>query len=146
MFGTMSTNATFNLAQSIKHFIIAGRQFDKNFCILPLYGDRNPISKPQDVLNSKDSVTVYCCHRLAGNNVSGKMWIESTITIAQMKHAASSFKQYLVKDRVQFNNTQLGTEEAVVLGWIPGSHPVFYFRDIMREAIKDQMTIEYVNV
>jgi hypothetical protein len=47
MFGTKSTNAsaTFNLARSIKHFIITGRQFDENFCILPLYGDGNPISK-----------------------------------------------------------------------------------------------------
>jgi hypothetical protein len=40
MFGTKSTNssATFNLARSIKHFVIAGRKFDENFCILPLYG------------------------------------------------------------------------------------------------------------
>jgi hypothetical protein len=34
----------------------------------------------------------------------------------------------------------------VVLGWIPGSHPAFSFRDNMREAIKDQMPIEYANV
>jgi hypothetical protein len=41
MFGTKSTaaSATFNLARSLKVFIIAGRQFDENFCILPLYGD-----------------------------------------------------------------------------------------------------------
>jgi hypothetical protein len=61
MFGTRYTNAseTFNLAWSIEQFIIAGRQFDENFCILPLYGDGNPISKPQDVPNSKDAITVY---------------------------------------------------------------------------------------
>jgi hypothetical protein len=60
MFGTKYTNAyaTFNLAWSIKQFIISGRQFDENFCILPLYGDGNPISKPQDVPNSKDAITV----------------------------------------------------------------------------------------
>jgi hypothetical protein len=40
----------------------------------------------------------------------------------------------------------MGPEEAVVLGWIPGSHPAFSFRDNMREAIKDQMPIEYANV
>jgi hypothetical protein len=135
MFGTKSTTAstTFNLARSIKQFIIAGRQFDKNFCILPLYGDGNPISKPQDVPNSKDVITVYYRHRLAGNNVSGKMWNQSTSTIAQMKHAMSSFKQYLLKYLVHINNAQLGPDEAVVLGWIPGSHPEFSFRDIMRE-------------
>jgi hypothetical protein len=60
MFGkSMSASATFNLARSLKSFIIAGRQFDNNFCLLPLYGDGNPISKPQDVPNSKDAITVY---------------------------------------------------------------------------------------
>jgi hypothetical protein len=148
MFMTKSTtaSATFNLARSINQFIIAGRQFDENFCILPLYGDGNPSSKPQDVLNSKGAITVYYRHRLAGNNVSGKMRIQSTNTIAQMKHATSSFKQYLLKYWVHSNNAQLGPEEAVVLGWIPGYHPDFSFRDSMREAIKYQMPIEYANV
>jgi hypothetical protein len=148
MFETKSTtaSATFNLARSIKQFIIAGRQFDENFCILPLYGDGNPISKPHNVPNSKDATTVYYRHRLAVNNVSGKMRIQSTSTIAQMKHVTSSFKQYLLKDRVHINNAQMGPEEAVVLGWIPGSHPAFSFRDSMREEIKDQMPIEYANV
>jgi hypothetical protein len=47
---------------------------------------------------------------------------------------------------VHINNAQLGPEEAVVLGWIPGSHPAFSFRDSMHEAIKEQMPIEYSNV
>jgi hypothetical protein len=59
MFGTKSTKSstTFNIARSIKNFVIAGRQFDENFCTLPLYGEGNPISKPQDVPNSKDDIT-----------------------------------------------------------------------------------------
>jgi hypothetical protein len=128
MFATKSpaASAIFNLASSMKNFIIAGRQFNENFCILPLYGDGNPISKPQDVPNSKDAITVYYRHRLPGNNVSGKMKIQSTSTIAQMKHATSTFKKYLIKDRVHINNAQLGPEEAVVLGWIPGS-PIQHF-------------------
>jgi hypothetical protein len=148
MFATKSTaaSATFNLARSMKNFIIASRQFDENFCILPLYGYGNPISKPQDVPNRKDAITVYYRHRLAGNNVSRKMIIQSTSTIAQMKHATSTFKQYFIKDGVHINNAQLGPGEAVVLGWIPGSHPAFSFRDSMRDAIKDQMPIEYANV
>jgi hypothetical protein len=148
MFATKSTaaSARFNLARSMKNFTIASRQFDENFCILPLYRDGNPIRKPQDMLNSKDAITVYYRHRLAGNNVSGKMRIQSTITIAQMKHATSTFKQYLIKDWVNINNAQLGPEEAMVLGWIPGSHPAFSFLDSMCEAIKDQMPIEYANV
>jgi hypothetical protein len=34
----------------------------------------------------------------------------------------------------------------VVLGWIPGSHTAFSFRDSMSEAINNQMPIEYANV
>jgi hypothetical protein len=74
------------------------------------------------------------------------MRIQSTSTIEQMKHVTSSFKQYLIKDGVHINNAHLGEEEAVVLGWISGSHPAFSFRDSIREAIKDQMPIEYANV
>jgi hypothetical protein len=147
MFGTKSTtaSATFNLARSLKAFIIAGRQFNESFCLLPLYGDGKPISKPQEVPNS-NAITVYYRHRLAGNTVSGKMKIQSKSTIAQMKHATSTFKEYLMKDRVHINNAQMGPVEAVVLGWIPGSHPAFSFRHNMREALKDQMPIEYANV
>jgi hypothetical protein len=74
------------------------------------------------------------------------MKIQSASTIAQLKHATSTFKEHLIKDCVHINNVQLGPEEAVVLGWIPGSHPAFSFRDNMREAIKSQMPIEYANV
>jgi hypothetical protein len=41
-----SALATFNLARSLKSFIIAGRKFDANFCLLPLCGDGNPLSRP----------------------------------------------------------------------------------------------------
>jgi hypothetical protein len=61
MFATKSpvVSGTFNLSRSLKEFIIAGRQFEENFCILPLYGDGNPISRPQDVPNSKDAIKVF---------------------------------------------------------------------------------------
>jgi hypothetical protein len=65
-----SASATFNLARLLKSFIITGRQFNANFCLLPLYGDGNPLSRPQDVPDSKDAITVYYRHRLAGNNVT----------------------------------------------------------------------------
>jgi hypothetical protein len=134
------------LARSMKEFIIAGRKFEENFCIFPLYRNEEPISRPHDVPNKKDAITVYYLHFIAGNNVSGKMRIQSTSTIAQMKHAMSTFKQYLIKDQVHINNAQLGPEEAVVLGWIPGFHPELSFPDNMCETIKDQMPIEYANI
>jgi hypothetical protein len=98
------------------------------------------------VPNSKEAITVYYRHRLVGNNVTGKMKIQSSSTIAQLKHATSTLNEYLLKDRVHINNAQLIPEEAVVLGWIPGSHPAFSFRDHMREEIKNQMPIEYASV
>jgi hypothetical protein len=122
-----SASATFNLARSLKPFITAGRHFDSNFCLLPLYGDGNLLSRPQDVPNSKDAITVYHRHCLAGNNVTGKMKIQSSSTIAQMKHVTLTFKEYLLKDRVHIDNAQLRPEDAVVLFWIPGSHPAFSF-------------------
>jgi hypothetical protein len=67
-----SVSATFNLARSLKSFIIAGRRFDANFCLLLIYGDGHPLSRPQDVPNSKYALSVYYRHRLAGNNVTGK--------------------------------------------------------------------------
>jgi hypothetical protein len=127
---SMSASVTFSLVRSLKSFIIAGRQFDANCCLLPLYSDGNPLSRPHDVPNSNDAITVYYRHRLAGNNVTGKMKIQSSSTITQLKHATSTFKEYLLKDRVHINNAQLGPDEAVVLGWIPGFHPAFSFQII----------------
>jgi hypothetical protein len=97
-----SASATFNLARSLKSFIIAGRQFEANFCLLSLHGDGNPLSRPQDVPNNKYAITFYYRHRLGA--------------IAQLKHATSTFKEYLLKVRVHINNAQLEPEEAVVLG------------------------------
>jgi hypothetical protein len=136
----------FNLTRSIKSLVIAGRQFEDQFAILPLYGEGNPICWPQDILNSKYALTVYYRHRLAGNNISGKMQIQSTCSIAHLKHSTSSFKQYLLEERVHINNSQLGPEEAVVLGWITGSHLAFSFHDSMRESITELMNIEYSTV
>jgi hypothetical protein len=122
-----SASATFNLARSLKSFIIAVRQFAANFCHLALYGDGNPLNGPKDVPSRKDVITVYYRYPLADNNVLGEMKIQSSSTIAQLKHATSTFKEYLLKDWVHINNAQLGLEEAVVLGWISGSHPAFSF-------------------
>jgi hypothetical protein len=83
MCGTKVTNtsATFNLDQSIKNFVVARSEFNKNFCILHLYGEGNPISKTQDMPNSNDFITVYYRFCLAGNDVSGKMRIQSSSSI-----------------------------------------------------------------
>jgi hypothetical protein len=99
---------TFNLARSIKSLVIVGRQFDGQFEIIPLYGEGGPICRQQDVPNSKDALTVYYLHSIAGNNISEKILIQFTCSIAQLKYSTSSFKKYLLEERVHINNAQLG--------------------------------------
>jgi hypothetical protein len=119
--------------------------------ILPLYGEGSPLCCPQDDLSparrakSRDAIAVYYRHRLASNNVSGKMWIQSTCIIAQINNSTSSFKHYLLDERSHINNSQFGAEEAIVLGRIPVSHPAFSFRESMRESITELLKIEYSN-
>jgi hypothetical protein len=48
---------TFNLDRSIKSLVIAGRQFNDQFAILSLYGEGNPICRPEDGPNSNDALT-----------------------------------------------------------------------------------------
>jgi hypothetical protein len=79
-----------------------------------------------------------------GSGIS--LTIQSWSTIAQLKHATSTLKEYLLNDRVHINNAQLGPDNAMVLGCITGSHPAFPIRDNMCEAIKNQMPIEYAKL
>jgi hypothetical protein len=57
MMTTHKAGKLFNLACSIKEFITAGHQQDKDYAMLPRYGEGTMICKPQDVPNSKDSST-----------------------------------------------------------------------------------------
>jgi hypothetical protein len=59
--------------------------------------------------------------------------------IAQLKHQSSSFKQYLLHERVHINNAQLDPKEGILMGWITGSHPAFTHRGGVREELSTMM-------
>jgi hypothetical protein len=123
----------------MKDFVAAGKAFNQDFCIMPLYDDSASIFKPQDVPNSEDQLSKFYRHRIGNNSVSGRMKIWSNSMIAQLKHNSSSFKQYLLHERVHINYVQLEPEEGIVMGWITGSHPAFTHSNGMREALSNMM-------
>jgi hypothetical protein len=53
MFQTRKYNKVFHLARSLKDFVASGNAFNKEFSILPRYGDSAAICEPQDVPNSQ---------------------------------------------------------------------------------------------
>jgi hypothetical protein len=107
---------TFNLTRLLNNLVITGGQFYKEVVILPLYEEGNPISYPHDAPNSKDTIMVYYMPGLAGSNLRRKIRFQYNSIIVQLTHSVSSFKQYLLDERVHINNAQLGPVEAVVLG------------------------------
>jgi hypothetical protein len=139
MFQMRKYNMVFHLARILKDRVAAGKSFDKDFSILPLYGDSAAICKPQDIPNLQDQLEKVYSHHIGNINISGCMKIRSRSIIAQLKHQYSSFKQYLLHKRVNINNAQLGPEEGIVTGWLIGSHPAFIHRDDMIEELSAMM-------
>jgi hypothetical protein len=139
MFQTRKDNKVFHLARGLKDFMVAGKAFNRDFSILPLYEDSAAICKPQDVPNSQDQLSKFYRHCIGNNNVSGRMRIRSSSTIAQLKHQSYSFKPYLLHEHVHINNAQLGLEEGIVMGWITGSHSASAHRDGMSEELSTMM-------
>jgi hypothetical protein len=129
----------FNLARSLKDFLSVGKAFDQEFSIMTLFVDGSAICKPQDVPNSQDQLAKLYRHCIRSSNVSGWMKIRSNSTIAQLKHHTSTFKRYLISERVHINNAQLGPEEGIVVGWIKGSHPAFAHGYGMRNDLASMM-------
>jgi hypothetical protein len=129
----------FNVARGIKKFIAAARVIDKDFCLLPLGGQDNNLCIPADVPNSKEGILKYFRHRVPVNNVAGSIKIQTKFSISQLKHPSSTFWQYLNKERVHINSTQLGVEEGVTMGWCWKSHPAFGYRDEMKYHLKLMM-------
>jgi hypothetical protein len=60
-----------------------------------------------------------------------------------LKNSASTFRQYINKERVHINSAQLGVEEGVKMGWCWKSHPAFGYREEMKSRLKLMMGKEY---
>jgi hypothetical protein len=120
-----SSDAGFNVSQSLKEFIAAARESDKEFSILPLSKEGNNICRAADVPNMKDGIGNYYRHVIKFNNINGSMRIRTSIDIGRLKQEGSAFRMYLQSKRVYINKAQLGIEEGVTLGWLHQAHPAF---------------------
>jgi hypothetical protein len=129
----------FNVARGINQFSDTARIIDKDFCLLPLEGQDNNLCIPADVPSSKEGIQKYFRHRVSVNNIAGSIKIQAKFSISQLKHPASTFHQYLNKERVHINSSQLEAEEGITMGWCWKSHPAFGYRDEMKSRLKLMM-------
>jgi hypothetical protein len=98
----------FNVARGLNKFISAARAIDTYFCMLPLGGQNNNLCIQSDVPNSKEGIQKYFRHRVSVNNVAGSIKIQTKFSISPLKHPASTFRQYLNKERVHINSAHIG--------------------------------------
>jgi hypothetical protein len=103
-------DAGFNVARSLKEFIAAARESDKEFSILPLSKEGNNICRAADVPNTKDGIGNYYRRVIKFNNINGSMRIRTSMDIGRLKQAGSAFRMYLQSKRVYINKAQLGIE------------------------------------
>jgi hypothetical protein len=68
------------------------------------------------------------------------MRIRSSLALGALKKRNSPFRNCLDDNRVYINNSQLGNEEGIALGWIFRAHPAFGFRDDIKERLIVMMT------
>jgi hypothetical protein len=141
-----SGDAGFNVARSLKEFIAAARESDKEFSILPLRKEGNNICRAADVPNTKDGIGNYYRHVIKFNNINGSMRIRTSMDIGRLKQAGSAFWMYLQSKRVYINKARLDIEEGVTLGWLHQSHPSSCYREDIKERLKDLMGEEHKSV
>jgi hypothetical protein len=134
-----SGDAGFNVARSLKEFIAAVRESDKEFSILPLSKEGNNICRAADVPNTKDGIINYYRHVIKFNNINGSMRIRPSMDIGKLKQAGSAFRMYLQSKRVYINKSQLGIEEGVTLGWLHQAYPAFCYREDIKERLRELM-------
>jgi hypothetical protein len=139
-------NKGFNVARALKHFLAAAREQDNEFTILPLAGIRNNLCIGTDVPNSKAGIEQYFCHDVKFNNINGKLRIHTSQAIGQLKSGRSKFRVYLEQQRVYINKTQLAEEDGITLGLTLKAHPLFCYRDDIKEAIYKMMGDEFKGV
>jgi hypothetical protein len=105
----------FNVARSLKEFIAAAGEIDKEFSIIPLKNEGDNLCRATDVPNTKDGIGKCYWHVIKFNNINGSMRIRTSMDIGKLKQAGSAFCMYLQKNRVYINKAQLVTEDGVTL-------------------------------
>jgi hypothetical protein len=141
-----SGDAGFNLARSLKEFIAAAIESDKEFSILPLIKEGNNICRAADVPNTKEGIGHYYRHVIKFNNINGSMRIRTSMDIGRLKQAGSAFRMYLQSKREYINKAQLGIGEGVTMGWMHQAHSEFFYREDIKERLKELMGEEHKSV
>jgi hypothetical protein len=141
-----SGDAVFNVARSLKEFITAARESDKEFSILPLSKEGNSICRAADVMSTKDGIENYYRRVIKFNNINGSIRIRTSMDIGKLKQAGSAFRIYLQSKRVYINKSQLGIEEEVTLGWLHQAYPAFCYREDIKERLRELMVQEHKTV
>jgi hypothetical protein len=122
----------FNVARALKKFLVAAREEDDKFMVLPLAGIVNNICIGANVPNSKDGIEQYFRHDVKFNNINGKLRIHTPHDIGQLRRGRSKFRLYPENQRVYINKAQLGEEDGITLGWTLKAHSAFCYRDDMK--------------
>jgi hypothetical protein len=136
-------NKGFNVAKSLKEFIAAARESDKELSIMPIHNKGDNLCRADDVPNTKEDIGKYYRHVIKFNNINGSMRIRTSMDIRKLKQAGSAFRMYLQAKRVYINKAQLGTKEGVTLGWMHQAHPAFYFWEDIKERLRELMGDEH---
>jgi hypothetical protein len=100
----------FNVARALKQFMAATKEQDDECTILPLAGIINMFCIGADVPNSKDEIEQYFRHDVKFNSINSKLRIHTSQDI-----------------------------DGITLGWTLKAHPVFCYRDDMKEALYNMM-------
>jgi hypothetical protein len=136
----------FNVAKSLKEFIAAARESDKEFSIMTIHNEGGNLCRATDVPNTKEGIRKYYRHVIKFNNINGSMRIRTSMDIKKIKQAGSAFRMYLQAKRVYINKAQLGTEEVLTLGRMHQEHPAFCFWEDIKERPKELMGDEHKEV
>jgi hypothetical protein len=131
------SDKSFNIARSLKEFIAAARESDKEFSIMHINNEGDNLCRATDILNTKDGIGKYYQHVIKCNNINGSMRIRTSMDIGKLKQAGSEFRTYLQAKRVYINKALLVTEEGVTLGWIQQAHPAFCYREDIKERLRE---------
>jgi hypothetical protein len=122
----------FNVAKSLKEFIAAARESDKEFSIMHINNEGDNLCRATDVPYTKDGIVKYYRHVIKFNNINGYMRIRMLMDIGKLKQTGSVFHTYLQAKRVYINKAQLGTEQGVTLGWMHQARPSFCYREVIK--------------
>jgi hypothetical protein len=97
----------FNVSKSLKEFIAAAQESDKEFSIMPIHKEVDNLCRATDVPNTKEGIVKYYRHVTKFNNINSSMRIRTSMGIRKLKQDGSAFRMYLQAKRVYIKRHNL---------------------------------------